>query len=337
MGESRLAAASGLRARPGPAGCARAVVPSSNAAIPHPVLRATLSHPGEGLDGDAVQVVFVGAFDLHGDDVAGPERPARGDMDAAVDLRRIPFRAALRQACPGLVDDDGNALADALLEPARADLLLRLHEAMPALLLDLVRYRCGDVVGRGAADRLIPEAADTLELGLLEPGEQELEILVRLARKADDEGRADGKIRTDLAPAPDALRRLFLMRRPAHVLEYRRRGVLERNVEIGKHLAVGHELDGFVHMRVGVDVVQADPGAELAERLREIEKARPHLAPAPFAGRVFQIDPVGARVLRDDQDFLDAGFHQPLGFAQHVARRPADEVPAQLRDDAERA
>src|SRR5215211_7956824 len=100
MGESRLAAASGLRARPGPAGCARAVVPSSNAAIPHPVLRATLSHPGEGLDGDAMQVVFVGAFDLHGDDVAGPERPARGDMDAAVNLRRIPFERPFDRLAP---------------------------------------------------------------------------------------------------------------------------------------------------------------------------------------------------------------------------------------------
>ena len=90
-------------------------------------------------------------------------------------------------------------------------------------------------------------------------------------------------------------------------------------------------------MRVGIDVVQADPGAELAERRGEVEEAGPHLALAPEARRVFEVDAVGAGVLRDDEDLLDARLHETLGLAQHVAGRAADEIAAQLRDDAERA
>ena len=87
---------------------------------------------------------------------------------------------------------------------SRAHLLLRRHEAVPALLLHLVRHRVADGVGGGAFDRLVLEAADARELRLLQPVEQELEILLRLAGEADDEGRADGEIGTDLAPALQA-------------------------------------------------------------------------------------------------------------------------------------
>ena len=120
-------------------------------------------------------------------------------------------------------------------------------------------------------------------------------------------------------------------------LQHRRRGVLERDVEIGEDLALRHQRDDLVDMRVGIDVVQADPGAELAERRGEVEEAGPHLALAPEARRVFEVDAVGAGVLRDDEELLDARLHEPLGLAQHVAGRAADEIAAQLRDDAERA
>ena len=51
------------------------------------------------------------------------------------------------------------------------------------------------------------------------------------------------------------------------------RGVLEGDVEIGQHLALGHQRDDLVDMRIGVDVVQPDPGAELAELAGEVEEA----------------------------------------------------------------
>ena len=115
------------------------------------------------------------------------------------------------------------------------------------------------------------------------------------------------------------------------------RGVLERDVEIGQHLALGHQRDDLVDMRVGVDIVQPHPGAELAELLGEVEEFGADLAVAPRALGVFDVDAIGRGVLRDDQQFLDAGLDQPLGLAQHVVGRARDEVAAQLRDDAEGA
>ena len=115
----------------------------------------------------------------------------------------------------------------------------------------------------------------------VEPVEQHLEILLGLAGEADDEGRADGEVRADLAPAADAVERLLLVGRPAHRLQHGRGGVLEGDVEIGQHLALRHQRDDLVDMRVGIDVVQAHPGAELAELAREVEEARAHLAVLP--------------------------------------------------------
>ncbi len=83
--------------------------------------------------------------------------------------------------------------------------------------------------------------------------------------------------------------------------------------------------------------MQPHPDAELAEFAREIEKFRPHVAVLPGARRVFEIDAIGRGVLRNDQEFLDAGGDQPLGLAQHVGGRPRDQIAAQFRNDAKGA
>ena len=98
--------------------------------------------------------------------------------------------------------------------------------------------------------------------------------------------------------------------------------MLERDVEIGKDLALRHQRDHLVDVRIGVDVVQAHPDAELAELAREIEEARLDLMATPRARRVLDVEPVGRGVLRDDEQFLDAGRDQPLRLAQHVGGRP---------------
>ena len=136
---------------------------------------------------------------------------------------------------------------------------------------------------------------------------------------------------------PDALKGALLRRRPAHAFEHGGAGVLERNVEVGQHLAVRHQRDHVVDMRVGIDVVQPHPDAELAQLARKVEKFCPHLATLPWARRVFDVDAVGRRILRNDEKLLDPGGDQPLGLAQHVGGRPRSQVAAQLRDDAERA
>src|SRR3954447_11084872 len=47
---------------------------------------------------------------------------------------------------------------------------------------------------------LVFEAADAIELGLLQPGQQLLKLGLGLAGEADDEGRADREVRADLPP-----------------------------------------------------------------------------------------------------------------------------------------
>ena len=52
------------------------------------------------------------------------------------------------------IDEDVDLAADLLGEDVGADLLLRLHEAVPALVLHLIGHRrCAEVVGLGAPDR----------------------------------------------------------------------------------------------------------------------------------------------------------------------------------------
>ncbi len=90
-------------------------------------------------------------------------------------------------------------------------------------------------------------------------------------------------------------------------------------------------------MRVGIDVVQPHPGAEFAQRRGEVGEAGGDVAAAPFAGRVFQVQPVGAGILADHQQLLHPGRDEALRLAQHVARRAAVQPAAQRRNDAEGA
>src|SRR6185436_13151226 len=83
--------------------------------------------------------------------------------------------------------------------------------------------------------------------------------------------------------------------------------------------------------------MQPHPSPELAERARQIEKSCPYLAALPIARSVFEIDPIGRCVLRNNQKFLHSRGHQALGFAQHVSRGPRNKVAPQLGDDAEAA
>ena len=63
-------------------------------------------------------------------------------------------------------------------------------------------------------------------------------------------------------------------RRALHELQDARARVLERHVEVGKDLALGHQRDHVVDVRIRIDVVQAHPDAELAERLAEVDDMR---------------------------------------------------------------
>jgi hypothetical protein len=83
--------------------------------------------------------------------------------------------------------------------------------------------------------------------------------------------------------------------------------------------------------------MQPHPGAEAAERAGEFGHARLQRSATPEAGAVFDVDAVGAGVLRHHQQFLNAGTNQRLGLAHHLTDRPADQVAAHRRNDAEGA
>ena len=70
--------------------------------------------------------------------------------------------------------------------------------------------------------------------------------------------------------------------------------MLERDVEIGQHLALCHQRQHVVDMRIGIDVVQPHPGAERAERLGKIEEARLQRRALPGAFRILDVETVGA-------------------------------------------
>jgi hypothetical protein len=114
--------------------------------------------------------------------------------------------------------------------------------------------------------------------------------------------------------------------------------VLEGHVEVGQDLALGHQRDQVVDAGIGIDVVQAHPDAELAEFAWHRSSSRVFTGrPPQEAGAVLDVDAVGAGVLRDHQQFLDAGLGQHLGLAQHLADRPRHQVAAQRGNDAEAA
>ena len=113
--------------------------------------------------------------------------------------------------------------------------------------------------------------------------------------------------------------------------------MLEGNIEIGQHEAFGHERDDVVNMGVRVDVMEADPCAELAEFAGEIDEFGADLAIFPLACGIFDVETVGGRVLRDDEEFLDASIDEFFRFAEHITDGAGDEIAAQFGDDAERA
>src|SRR3989344_8127449 len=284
------------------------------------------------------QVVFVGIGHGAPDLVTRLQTAGIVDKYVTVDFRGVEEAAAYGALLVDFVDQHFDFLADAQLQARRADRLLVRHEALPTVLLDVIRYY-GQVqqVGRGAFDRRVLEAADAVQLGFGQPVEQVLEVFFGFAREADDEGRTDDQFRADLAPVLDARQGLVFEGRAFHGLEHFRSGVLERDVQVRQDLAGGHQRDQLVHVRGRVHVVQAHPHAQAAEGFAQLGHAGFHRRAVPETGAVFHVDAVGAGVLGDHQQFFNAGFDQALGFVQHIAHRAADQLAAHRRDDAEAA
>ena len=113
--------------------------------------------------------------------------------------------------------------------------------------------------------------------------------------------------------------------------------MLEGHVEVRQDLAFGHQRNQLIDTRIRINVVQAHPDAEFGQCLAQLLQARLDRAAAIEAGTVLHIDAISARILRDDQQLAHAGLGQILRLLQHIADRPADQGPAQGRNDAEGA
>jgi hypothetical protein len=50
--------------------------------------------------------------------------------------------------------------------------------------------------------------------------------------------------------------------------------MLEGDVEVGEDFPLRHQRQNLVHVRIGIDVVQAHPGAKRAQRLAQLQEAR---------------------------------------------------------------
>ena len=105
--------------------------------------------------------------------------------------------------------------------------------------------------------------------------------------------------------------------------------MLEGDVEIGEDQPLGHQRDDLVDVRIGIDVVEPHPGAELAELAGEVGHVGADLAALPRPGGVPQVDAIGRGVLADHQQFLRARRDQLLGLAQDRVGAAADQVAAQ--------
>ncbi len=163
----------------------------------------------------AVEIIGVGAVDLHRHDVAGAQRATRGNMHCSVDLRGVRLAASARgpsrrrRARPPELAAACRSCARAAARSSPAARSMKRFQRLS--LTSARRRRAARSLAARAADRLVLEGAGAVDLGLLQPIEQKFEILLRLAGKTDDESRAQGEIRADRAPRFDALQRLFLI------------------------------------------------------------------------------------------------------------------------------
>src|SRR3546814_10221175 len=80
--------------------------------------------------------------------------------------------------------------------------------------------------------------------------------------------------------------------------------MLEWNVQIRCNQPFRHQGNDVIHMRIRIDIVQANPRAEASQFARKVGHMRTYLPPFPFARLMLDIDAIGRRVLADDQQFL---------------------------------
>ena len=147
-----------------------------------------------------------------------------GNDDGPVDFGRVPFAAGdgLALFGPNVVDEDLDGATNLLGQLVGGNVLRHFHQPLESVATHLVGNDAVELIGRRAGDGFVLEAAGPVDFGLLDPVEEEFEILLGLAGEADDEVGANGQIGADVAPGLDTVERLHLIGRTAHRLQHLR-------------------------------------------------------------------------------------------------------------------
>src|ERR1017187_4387390 len=290
---------------------------------------------------------------------------AAGDLEAALELGRMLFRAPDEAVFPGanasalefiragrLLDQHFDSAPNEQSGPLHRDFMLSRHCQAAPLLFDLVWNLAGHAPRARAFFLRISEHAQSLEPRLPNEPEQVLKVGLCLTGETDDERGAQRDAGNALSNAANEVHDILAGSLATHPLEHVLVNVLKGNINIARDLwALGNGANQLIRpmrrMRVeqtepeltgqGIQLVQqgANGGGLGWERLhRCVElRGRGNRSAAVRA----QVQTVVSRVLRDQVQFLDAVGNQRLGVRDQVRLRTAAVGPSHARNDAEAA
>src|SRR5262249_13018357 len=216
--------------------------------------------------------------------------------------------------------------------PRLGDALDGLDQPLDALALHIVGNLTGHRRGLRSAPRREDEREGRVVADLLDGRDRQVELLIRLARKPDDQVRRQPEIG---GRAPHLLGQAhvaFSAVRPPHRLEDPGRAGLERQVRVlADRVAFSHRLDHRAPEVLRVRTREADPLDSL-DRVagpQQLAEVRTDVGQQVAAVRV--------DVLAEQGDLADAVAREALDLGEDIARPPALLAPADGRDDAVRA
>lgn len=283
------------------------------------------------------QIVVLKAGDLDLGEIAHGQL-AR-DVNATVDIGRIGVAAGDSD----FFDEDFDRVAHATLADLGGDGLLKPHQTVPTGLFGFG----GNLVLHLGATRAfllrIPENAEAFEFGFADKRLEFGDIGFGLARKADNEGGADGDAGDAGADALDEIADVVAAGLALHGAEHVVGDVLQGNVDVaGDFRALGDGLDELVAPMRGVGVEQANPevaldGVELAQERRQCGAAAGVHGRARIGTLLPRIHAEEGRVLGNQIEFFHAFFDELARLGDDAFDGATAMAAPDLRDDAERA
>ncbi len=258
----------------------------------------------------------------------GPAMPSK----LTVLLWRVRPRRRVGSLRLGPLDQDLHAAADEALGPLPRPALHELDEALHALALDGVGELALHLGRLGAAARREDEGEGAVVADLLHDLQRSLEVLLALAREADDDVRGDRAVRHVLADQRDPVHVALAVVGAAHPLQHRARPRLQRQVDVlaerGQARVGGdHVLAHVLRVRARVaDALDARHGVDPLEQLREADPALER-----------QVAAVAVDVLAEQRHLDHPVAGQPLHFGDQLGRVAADLAASRRGHDAVRA